>query len=131
MKRKLLVVDDQQNLLNMLQNYCESKGYIVVPALNYMFDPLPLFEKKDFYAAIMDYDIEKGYNGGEFVEKYDQVLPVFKRILMSGGSGWSEEGTRGIPLHKPFRLKELSKALDMVQHYEREYMRGYDALRTR
>lgn len=81
---KILIVDDDETLLEMMQDYLEEAGHShVVLMASKAERALKLFRDTSPDLVIMDI-IMPGVDGFELLRQFKEINPVFKTILLSG-----------------------------------------------
>ena len=117
-KPKILIVDDEENMLNMLKNFFTIKDYICKTATNGL-EALKILEKNHIDIVITDMKMPE-MDGMDLLkvikQKYEDILAVIM-------TGFAEEYTNSEALNlgadgyitKPFRNKELLLILDRIQ----------------
>ena len=108
---KLLIIDDNEELLAALGSFFRSKGYTVVTARNGL-EGLKLLEIKEFDLLIMDLVMPhiSGVGIISIIKKKSPNLPV---IAITGWGEFPEtmaaEASADHVLKKPFQLVELEQ----------------------
>ena len=107
---RLLVVDDEPALLNLLRRFLEKAGYNVVPSPSGE-DALSLFTAapETFAMVITDLTME-GMGGEELVAKIREVRPRIPALFMSGYPHVPVVANSGF-LQKPFLPEMLTAAV--------------------
>ncbi len=106
---KILVVDDDEKICQILNLYLRSKGYDVVTCKNGM-NALPTFEDSKPDLVILDVMLP-GMDGWEILEKLRQISPV--PVIMLTAKGDTSDRIQGLNfgaddyIVKPFDSKEL------------------------
>ncbi len=79
---KILVVDDEEDIRDVVKNYFERKGYDVSVAADGK-EALGLLNKKDFHCIFADIDMPRmdGLEFAERIKEIDNTLPV---VIMTG-----------------------------------------------
>ncbi len=116
--KKILVVDDQPSVRELLAEFLEGEKYSVKVALD-GYDALRKIEKSSFDVVITDIRMP-GMNGIEFVSELRERNIKTKIITMSGESSCSPELRieeinnldSDIFLEKPFDLQNLLKTIE-------------------
>jgi PAS domain S-box-containing protein len=119
---KILVMDDDELLLNVIATMLERLGYTAQSALNGTEAIEKYVEAQQsgepFDAVIMDLIVPDGMGGREATEKLLAIDPHAKIIVSSGDSNnevmsdYTRFGFSGV-IAKPYRVAELS---EMLQH---------------
>ena len=107
---RLLVVDDEPALLNLLRKFLEKAGYTVVAAASGE-DALSLLAAapETFAMVITDLTMEK-MGGEELVARIREIRPRIPALLMSGYPHVPVVGNTGF-LQKPFLPDMLTAAV--------------------
>jgi len=79
---RLLLVDDESNVLKALQRVFRQENYDIVPVFNGK-DALELLRKENFQLIISDF-MMPGMNGGELLRKAREIQPDMIRIMLTG-----------------------------------------------
>jgi DNA-binding NtrC family response regulator len=113
MDRRLLIVDDEPNLLNLLQRYLGRLGY-QIEARSDAQEALALFQAQpDRYSmAITDLSLPV-LNGEELIEKIRQIRPGLPAIITSGYPYQPRAAGVGF-LQKPFLPQTLAEAVEQA-----------------
>lgn len=120
--RKILVIDDEQNIRKMLTRVLSSEGFIVKEAINGL-EALKRLEEANYSLALLDLKMP-GLNGIETLRKireYDLNLPV----IMMSAYGSITEAVEAMKLGaldyliKPFDIEELKIIVERtIKQYE-------------
>ncbi|HBY57866.1 MAG TPA: two-component system response regulator [Candidatus Atribacteria bacterium] len=120
--RKILVVDDEQNIRRMLVRVLSSEGFIVKEAINGL-ETLKKLEEENYSLILLDLRMP-GLNGIETLRKikeYDLNLP----IIMMSAYGSITEAVEAMKLGaidyliKPFDIEELKIIVERaIRQYE-------------
>ena len=113
MKKKILVIDDQEDLLELTRRVLQSRGYEVV-TLTDGEDALNIIKKELPHLVLMDM-LMPGKDGAQICQemKSDSSIRHIPVILTTGQmldeSEFSQEGLTGADdyLMKPFEIEEL------------------------
>ena len=109
---RILVVDDEPDVLDTLKEFLTDRGYAVVTAANAL-DAESLIESRSVSLALLDV----GVHGLRLAKKaLDEGKPF---ILMSGAPVVIEMGELGGVMRKPFRLAELQRTIERLLDAER------------
>jgi DNA-binding response OmpR family regulator len=114
--RKILVVDDEVKILEVVKSFLESKGFTVFTAENGE-EAFSVFEKEDISFVILDLMLP-GMSGEEICMKLRRRSRV--PILMLTAKAAEEDLLAGLSigaddyLTKPFRLKELHARIEAI-----------------
>ena len=113
-KTKVLIVDDEPALLNVVGRMVERLGYNAVTTLNGK-DALRILAEQEIDLLLLDV-VLRDITIVELVNRINAVRPTRKIVLMSGHFQHLEINISGhIPfLQKPFTIQELRAALDQV-----------------
>jgi two-component system cell cycle sensor histidine kinase/response regulator CckA len=112
---KILIIDDDENILSNLCHFLKNKNYDVTPASN-GFEGLKLFENhpQGFDLIITDIVMPQ-ISGTGFISIIKKRFPDIRIIAISGWgeypSAFSLESQADRVLSKPFDLSELDKAI--------------------
>ncbi|MFA7241658.1 MAG: ATPase, T2SS/T4P/T4SS family [Sulfuricellaceae bacterium] len=79
---RLLLVDDEPNVLKALQRVFRQENYDIAPAFNAR-DALELLRKETFHLVVSDF-MMPGMNGGELLRKAREIQPDMIRIMLTG-----------------------------------------------
>ena len=114
---KVLVVDDESELLEVAVNYLEEMGFEVLPATDGLQALQTLKANPDIEILLTDIVMPGGINGVELASKIREENPDVKVLYMSGfPSGFFAEKTGtnlDAPLiTKPYSLEKLATAID-------------------
>jgi DNA-binding NtrC family response regulator len=117
-KIKVLVVDDEPALLNVVGRMVERLGYTAITTLDGR-NAIRIVEKEDIDILLLDV-VLRDITIVELVNRLNAVRPNRKIILMSGHFQHLEINISGrMPfLQKPFTIQELRDALDQAQSRE-------------
>ncbi|MEA1891153.1 MAG: response regulator transcription factor [Campylobacterota bacterium] len=110
MSSKVVIVEDEEDLLELLEYHLEKEGFEVIGFLNTK-TVTQILEEEDIDLLIMDRNLP-GVEGSEFVSKLRKdgfVIPVIYLSAKSRDSEIEEGFLRGGDdyLTKPFNMKEL------------------------
>ena len=113
-KRKILAVDDNDLIRNLMKTFCAKRGYQVITASNGKIG-LNRFKQEGADLVLTDFEMPK-MNGGELYQEIRQLSPACPIYLMSAGSSNPQLQTliqNGANfLQKPFGLAELDYILN-------------------
>ncbi|MDF1882324.1 response regulator [Sulfurimonas sp. SAG-AH-194-C21] len=118
-KEKILVVDDEEDLLDLATHYLESLGYTTFKA-SCAADALEVLEKeKDFDLLFSDVVMPGGINGYELAVQAQNVQKDLKVLLTSGFTSKSilesvQEKLYEELLTKPYRKIDLAKRVRKI-----------------
>ncbi len=114
MKRKILVVDDNESTLNLLNVFLTQKGYEVTLAKDGI-EAFDLIRKRPFPVVITDIKMPR-MNGIELIEKIKNTYPMIRVIITTGhvkfqyGLSAFTNGAETI-IFKPFDFQKLDEAI--------------------
>lgn len=114
--KKILVVEDEEKIMNVIKSFLEAKGFIVIPALDGK-QALELFEKENFSMVLLDLMLP--YVSGE------EVCRSIRRksrvpIIMLTAKSEETDMLQGLSIgaddyiSKPFSLKALYARMEAV-----------------
>lgn len=117
-KQKILIVDDEPALLNVVGRMAERLGYSAVTTLNGR-DALRIVEEDDIDLLLLDV-VLRDITIVELVNRITAIRPNRRIVLMSGHFQHLEVNISGrMPfLQKPFTIQELREALDRANTRE-------------
>ena len=121
-KSKILVVDDEPNVVQALEHFLSAKGYDVVGALNGE-DALAILEKETADLILLDVFMP-GLKGTDVAKIIKDKYPKTKVMIITGypyeSRGLYKENLYDALLIKPIMLQELyTKLADMLNHKEK------------
>jgi len=113
---KLLVIDDQEEVLTSIRNYLTKKNYIVVTASNGL-DGLKLFDAtKDGFDLVITDLIMPNIGGVALITIIKKQAPDLPIIAITGYGEQPEslaiEARADVVIEKPFKLEKLD---DIIQ----------------
>lgn len=118
--KKILVVDDEPDIIDVLSAYAKELGYEPDSALS-GGDAIDKAWKNDYKAIFCDYKMP-GLNGLAIFKRIISKKPAIKgRFIMTTGAPLEKdiEGIlkrEGIPLlRKPFRLKDIKQLISPLE----------------
>ena len=110
---RILLVDDEAPLLDLLKKYLERLGYAVDSCLT-PSDALVLFEMDPARYALVLTDLSlPGMTGDEMIAKMRVRAPKLRAIIASGYP-YEPRGKRTGFLQKPFLPKMLAEQIDAL-----------------
>lgn len=114
-KQKILIVDDEPALLNVVGRMVERLGYTAITTLNGK-DALRIVEQDDVDLLLLDV-VLRDITIVELVNRITAIRPNRRIVLMSGHFQHLEINISGKTpfLQKPFTIQELREALDLAQ----------------
>ena len=117
-KQKILVVDDEPALLNVVGRMVERLGYTAITTLNGR-DALRIITEDDIDLLLLDV-VLRDITIVELVNRINALRPNRRIVLMSGHFQQLEINISGrMPfLQKPFTIHELREALDRANSRE-------------
>lgn len=107
---KILVVDDEPDVLDMASFYLSDQGYRVVTACNGVAALQALEQNPDVALLFTDVVMPGGIDGFELADRARQLHPGL-RILYTSGFLKDEGVWHGRLLPKPWRLSHLDEAV--------------------
>jgi CheY-like chemotaxis protein len=119
---RILVIDDEKDILLMLKKMLERAGYEVDIALNGL-QGLRLFKQSAFDLVLTDI-IMPDKEGIELIMELKKIYSGTRIIAMSGGGRLSAEGYLDMAkklgadkvFQKPFSQLEMTRAVDELLH---------------
>lgn len=122
--KKVLVVDDQQDVLDTIEVYLEERNDLEVTSIDDSVKALEIIKNQHFDLLITDILMPE-INGIELIDKVRGIKPSLKIIACSGGgdSGSIVAGLAldqalnegaGVALLKPFTQEELLARIEML-----------------
>lgn len=114
-KPKILIVDDEPALLNVVGRMAERLGYTAITTLSGR-EALRIIEEDDIEILLLDV-VLRDITIVELVNRINAIRPHRRIVLMSGHFQHLEINISGrMPfLQKPFTIQELREALAAVQ----------------
>lgn len=114
---KILVVDDEYELLEVTVNYLQSMGFEVLAATDGYQALLTLEKNPDIEVLLTDIVMPGGLNGVELAKKAREQSPAMKILYMSGFPSGVIADKSGADLDapliiKPYSRQKLASALD-------------------
>lgn len=120
MKRKLLIVDDEESLSSSLAAFLNIKGYEVVTAAN---GDEGIEKIRDFNPELLllDLHLSEGLTGIDVLKKAISIKPDLKAIILTGFGEEEKEvkdkchrlgAVKFLP--KPLTANEIKEALDAI-----------------
>jgi CheY-like chemotaxis protein len=121
--KKILVMDDEEMLRNVIRSVLESLGYEVETACNGE-EAIELYTTAKgaglpFGAVILDLTIKGGLGGRETIKRLRELDPDIRAIVASGYStdpvmvDFRKHGFLDA-LHKPYSIQDLKKSLEGI-----------------
>ncbi|MBR0598747.1 response regulator transcription factor [Sinanaerobacter chloroacetimidivorans] len=115
-KKKVLIVDDEAKILDVVKSFLETKGYIVYSAENGR-EAFQIFDRENIALVILDLMLPD-MSGEEICMEFRKKSRV--PIIMLTAKSDEEDMLTGLSigaddyLTKPFSLKELSARMDAI-----------------
>jgi CheY-like chemotaxis protein len=111
-KKRILIVDDEKSIREILSAILVSLGYEVVTASNGN-EGLGLFSRSAFSLVITDLYMPE-VDGLTFAFSIKETSPGTPVVLITAGPVDDEEGDPvDLVMHKPFSLSDLQKTVQM------------------
>ncbi len=112
MEIKIMVVDDEEEILNLLRKYLEKAGFNNVVTINDPEKALELMQKELYKIVLLDIRMPK-MDGIELLQKIKDINPLCNIIMVTAYSDLNnvvECIARGAVdfVAKPFKMKELT-----------------------
>lgn len=115
MDKHVVIIDDSKDITDMVEMML---GTWKIPIeVHNQYDLVPDPDKT--LAFILDYHCPPT-NGGDWLKKYQDIIPPERRILLSGDDGWKGSGFVGHFLYKPFRVKEMYDILIDLEENDKQ-----------
>ncbi|HDG67775.1 MAG TPA: response regulator [candidate division Zixibacteria bacterium] len=120
-KGKILFMDDDSQIRNVVKQLLESAGHTVIPAENGEEAVRKYFEHKElgepFDLLILDLTVPGGMGGKETMEEIRKKDPDVKAIVSSGYSNdpimaYPEKYGFSAVIQKPYRINQMLKTID-------------------
>jgi len=112
-RKKILIVDDEEDILEFLQELLESKGYTVLTASSgKMAEKIIAKETNRIKLAIIDHSL-KDTSGVEVAKKLKEKNPSVKIIIISGLEGFEMDKDFEF-LKKPFFPEEIIEKISQL-----------------
>ena len=120
MKKNILVVDDEPEILNLFHIFLETAGYLVDSSPT-AGDAVDKIRQKKFHLVLLDINLPDA-RGMDLLEKINHIQPDMIKIVISGESSYDAEGARG-DFVDAFLQKPVSKEnlLNIVARKLREH----------
>jgi DNA-binding NtrC family response regulator len=115
-KRKILIVDDEPALAELVQAWARAEGHTAVVAHS-ADDALTLLEVRAFDILLSDIVMPGQFDGISLAEKAGVMYPAMKILLMSGYSKETATNRADVPwplLVKPFNKGDFGTALEKM-----------------
>lgn len=114
---KIVIVDDEEDLLEFMENYFKSRGHEVLTTI-YGREAVPLILNHRPDAALIDVRLKDDVDGLKVIRDVHEKAPQQKMILMTAYNDKDEEGIACgavLCIHKPTSLNEIETAvLNMI-----------------
>ncbi len=119
---KILVIDDDALILDLITDKLSSSGFEVMKALN-TFEANEILSENSFELIIVDYMIPNE-NGKEWLEKFrvdDKTTPVIMLTAISAMENKLDAFEKGITdyISKPFNSKELIYRINSILNLQK------------
>ncbi len=129
MEIKILVVDDEEEILNLLRKYLEKAGFNNVVTMSDPEKALELMQKELYKIALLDIKMPK-MDGIELLEKVKDINPLCNIIMVTAYSDLNNVVdciARGAVdfISKPFKMAEIT---DVVKQCEERIHRWKDVI---
>lgn len=118
-KKKILIIDDNNEIVNALQHLLEKWGYKVLPAKNLnQVKAYPISELSEVSAIISDYNFGEKINGINLIEWFHQEVSPAPAILITGTTSsefmkkTAASNVNYSTLHKPILPAKLKLLLE-------------------
>ncbi|NPA53847.1 MAG: sigma-54-dependent Fis family transcriptional regulator [Aquificae bacterium] len=123
-KRKVLLIDDEENILKIIKKFLEDNSFIVSTAKT-KEEALELLQRQNFDIVLSDYRLPDG-TGMEILEFYRSREPVkpFIMITAYGSIDGAVEAMRKGASHyiaKPIDFDDLLKILDFYSQKQKDF----------
>lgn len=119
---KILIVDDEVLLLNLLQDILEGEGYKVATAVDAV-DAIDLMQFEHFDIVLTDYDMPH-LSGAELSVWIRKNRPEVKVIISTGMPSLTEQSSWDYVLDKPYEYDNLLKLLSEIKHLKLSNIRS-------
>lgn len=119
---KILIVDDEVLLLNLLQDILEGEGYKVSTAVDAV-DAIDLMQFEHFDIVLTDYDMPH-LSGAELSVWIRKNRPEAKVIISTGMPELTEQSSWDYVLDKPYEYDNLLKLLSDIKHLKLSNIRS-------
>jgi DNA-binding NtrC family response regulator len=122
-KKKVLIVDDEPAVLNVVARMVERLGYTAVSTLKGR-EALEILQREDIQILLLDVVLQD-MTVVELVNRSQTIHGKRKVVFMSGHFSHLEINLpRSIPfLQKPFTMEDLKVALQQAPHHSAERVR--------
>jgi len=107
--KRLLLIDDESSLLDLLRRYLERVGYEVETCADPR-DAISRFDSDHFAMVVTDFTLP-GMNGEELIRQLRQKRPDVPALIVSGYPYQPVQSRVGF-LQKPFLPKMLLEAIE-------------------
>jgi two-component system cell cycle sensor histidine kinase/response regulator CckA len=115
---KILVMDDEDSIRDMMDDILSSYGYVVDFARNGE-EAISLYQDNSYDVVILDLTIPGGMGGKETMKELLVIDPYVKVIVSSGYSSdpimsdYKQYGFRDV-IAKPYKIEELEEVIERV-----------------
>jgi len=110
---KIVIVDDEEDLLEFMENYFKSRGHEVFTTI-YGREAVSLILNHRPDAALIDVRLKDDVDGLKVIRDVHEKAPQQKMILMTAYNDKDEEGIAcgaTLCIHKPTSLNEIETAV--------------------
>ncbi|MGM0608340.1 MAG: response regulator [Candidatus Muiribacteriota bacterium] len=126
---KILLVDDEEEILNLLRKYLEKAGFNNVVTINDPEKALDLMQKELYKIVLLDIKMPK-MDGIELLNKIKDINPLCNIIMVTAYSDLNnvvECIAKGAVdfISKPFKMKEI---VEVVNHAVERIHRWKDVI---
>lgn len=119
---KILIVDDEVLLLNLLQDILEGEGYKVATAVDAV-DAIDLLQFEHFDIVLTDYDMPH-LSGADLSSWIRKNRPETKVIISTGMPELTEKSSWDYVLDKPYEYDNLLKLLSDIKYLKLSHVRS-------
>lgn len=118
MEIKLLLVDDEEEILNLLRKYLEKAGFTNIYTINDPEKALEMMQKDLYKIVLLDIKMPK-MDGIELLQKIKDVNPLCNIIMVTAYSDLNnvvECIAKGAVdfISKPFKMKEIVEVVSQA-----------------
>lgn len=122
---KILIVDDEPDVAEVLKEICEINGYVTEYARTGEAGLAILEKDQDIKVVLLDKNLP-GISGLEFIKRAKTQMKHYAQIILVTGYPSAEAFREAIKsggytcIAKPFDIDEISRVIkDAIKHYER------------